>query len=278
MDNTMNHLPSWLLSILADPVTKQAVAANHFPLREGALDARVFLKHTHGYNGWAEGQTAYELFGLSNTTDSAGYGHEIAGDRPVYEHYPMRGRILDCGGGAGTVREFLSADVEFVSTDPWLAAPVANSAARKQAYRCLSQPLNFIAATAEFQPFLAESFDWVHMRSMLDHVQVPDLALLEAWRVLKPGGRVLIGLYVEGGRTGVISMERRVKDTVRAALETVGINRWKDHHVWHPTYATLTRLIEDNGFTVVDTYWQPQWQDMVCYVAATKHSQSLGKV
>jgi hypothetical protein len=95
----MNHLPSWLLSILADPVTKQAVAANHFPLREGVLDARVFLKHTHGYDGWAEGQTAYEQFGLSDTTDSAGYGREIAGVRPVYEHYPMRGRILDCGGG-----------------------------------------------------------------------------------------------------------------------------------------------------------------------------------
>jgi len=277
-DDPMLDLPHWLLSILANPVTKQAVAAHHFPLREGVLDARVFLRHTHGYDGWAEGQTAYESFGLRDTTDSAGYELEIARDRPVYEHYPLRGRILDCGGGAGTVREFLPQDTEFVSTDPWLAAPFTSSAARKQAYRCLSQPLAFIAATAEFQPFLAESFDWVHMRSMLDHVQVPDLALLEAWRVLKPGGRVLIGLYVEGGKTGVNSLERQVKGAMKAALETVGINRWKDHHVWHPTYAALTRLIEDNGFTIVDTYWQPQWQNMVCYVAATKHSQSLGKV
>lgn len=36
----------------------------------------------------------------------------------------------------------------------------------------------------------------VHMRSMLDHVQVPDLALLEAHRVLRLGGRVLVGLHV----------------------------------------------------------------------------------
>jgi len=172
------------------------------------------------------------------------------------------------------VREFLPDDVEFVSTDPWLAAPFANSTARKEAYRCLNQPLQFIGATAEFQPLIAESFDWVHMRSMLDHVQVPDLALLEVWRVLKPGGRVLIGLYVEGGKSGVISLERRVKDAIKAGLEMVGFDRWKDHHVWHPTYAALTRLIEGNGFTIEDTYWQAQWKDMVCYVAAVKTMMS----
>jgi hypothetical protein len=80
-------------------LTKQAVAANHFPLREGVLDARIFLKQTHGYDGWAEGQTAYEQFGLSDSTDAAGYQREIEYDRPTYEHYPIRGRILDCGGG-----------------------------------------------------------------------------------------------------------------------------------------------------------------------------------
>lgn len=168
------------------------------------------------------------------------------------------------------MREFLAADVEFVSTDPWLFAPFANSNPRKAAYQCLSQPLNFIGATAEFQPFVAESFDWVHMRSMLDHVQVPDLALLEARRVLRPRGRLLIGLYVEGGKSGVISIQRRVKNTIKTGLQIVGINRWKDHHVWHPSYAGLTKLIQDNGFTIEDIFWQPQWKDMVCYVSAAK--------
>jgi ubiquinone/menaquinone biosynthesis C-methylase UbiE len=169
------------------------------------------------------------------------------------------------------VRQFLADDVEFVSTDPWLYAPVASSAARKAAYPCLNRPLNFIGATAEFQPFIADQFDWVHMRSMLDHVQVVDLALLEARRVLKPGGRMLIGLYVDGGKSGVISFERRLKDSIKAGLELVGINRWKDHHIWHPTYKNLLKLITtDNGFAVEDTYWQPHWKNMVCYVCARK--------
>lgn len=57
-------------------------------------------------------------------------------------------------------------------------------------YNCLNAPLNFIGATAEFQPFVSGAFDWVHMRSMLDHVQVVDLALIEANRVLKADGKI----------------------------------------------------------------------------------------
>lgn len=170
------------------------------------------------------------------------------------------------------MREFLDADVEFVVTDPWLQAPVAISPTRKAAYSCLNRPFNFIGATAEFQPFIADAFDWVHMRSMLDHVQVVDLALLEARRVLKPGGRVLIGSYVEGGKSGKVSLVRRVKNSIRAGLEIIGIDRWKDHHIWHPTYKNLLKLITDNGFAIEDTYWQPKWQDTVCYVCARKPS------
>ena len=168
------------------------------------------------------------------------------------------------------MRQFLADDVEFVSTDPWLSAPFASSTACKAVYTCLNRPLNFIGATAEFQPFIADVFDWVHMRSMLDHVQVVDLALLEARRVLKPGGQVLIGLYVDGGKSGVISFKRRFKNSIKYGLELVGINRWKDHHIWHPTYKNLLKLITDNGFAVEDTYWQPHWKNMVCYVCARK--------
>lgn len=112
-----------------------------------------------------------------------------------------------------------------------MAAPFANSEARKTSYRCLNQPINFIAATAEFQPFVSESFEWVHKRSMFDHVQVPNLAILEAWRVLCHGGRTLIGLYVEGGKSGVVSFVRLIKDLIKAVLQLIGITHGKDLHV-----------------------------------------------
>lgn len=267
----MIELQPWVKAILAHPVTKQPCNPDSFDSVKGVIDARVFLKNTHGYSEWAEGQNEYEEeYAGKDTTSVEGYQAAIEYDRPIYQHYRMAGRVLDCGGGAGSVREFLPDVVEFVSTDPWQQAPFACSPARKAAYTCLNRPLNFIAATAEFLPFVAESFDWVHMRSMLDHVQVPDLALLEARRVLKPGACVLIGLYVEGGKSGVISFERRLKNSIKTGLEFVGIDRWKDHHVWHPTYTNLLKLLTDNGFAIEDTYWQPHWNDTVCYVCGRK--------
>lgn len=269
----MINLQSWVIDILAHPVTKQPCQQEAFNIAHGVIDARVFLKNTHGYSNWFESQHFYEeVFSGKDSTTVAAYLDEINCDRPVYQHYQLAGRILDCGGGGGCVREFLKDDVEFVSTDPWLHAPEANSLARKTAYTCLKLPLNFIGATAEFQPFIAESFDWVHMRSMLDHVQIVDLAMLEVRRVLKPGGHVLIGLYVEGGKHGIISFSRRVKDFVKSCLELLGFDRWKDHHIWHPTYKNLLKLITDNGFAIEDIYWQPKWKDMVCYVCARKPS------
>jgi SAM-dependent methyltransferase len=266
----MFELQPWVLQILADPIMKLPCKPEVFKETSGVLDARVFLKNTHGYSAWAEGQTEYEGQANNSNTSLTEYLAEIEGARDVYCHYQMSGRILDCGGGAGSVREYLAKDVEFVSTDPWLFAPIASSPMRKAAYSCLDRPLNFIGATAEFQPFIADCFDWVHMRSMLDHVQVVDLALLEARRVLKPGGRVLIGLYVDGGKSGIVAVDRRLKDWVKGGLELIGITRWKDHHIWHPTYKNLLKLIADNGFKIEDTYWQPQWKDMVCYVCARK--------
>jgi len=262
----------FLKDILAHPITKRRALENDFRKVKGILDARVFLKNTFGYDSWLHGQLYYEKWAckLLEKESEASYRNEIEGVRPVYQHFCLSGRILDLGGGVGRVREFLAPDTEFVSTDPWLEAPHKIGKAERGVYSCLNRPLNFIAATAEFQPFIAESFDWVHMRSMLDHVQVPDLVLLEAHRVLRPGGRILVGLYVEGGKAGIISLTQKVKKVVKYGLEMVGIDRWKDHHVWHPTYSSLIKLIQDNGFLILDTFWQPQWKDTVCYVSASK--------
>jgi len=51
----------------------------------------------------------------------------------------------------------------------------------------------------------------------------------------------------------------------------VGIDRlMEDHHILHRSYKALIILIEGNGFTADDVYWQPHWHDQVCYVCASK--------
>lgn len=218
-------------------------------------------------------QDKYINLMLQDTTREEDYAKEIKYDRPVYDHFQMRGRILDVGGGAGSVREFLPSDTQFVSVDPYINAPVEITPARLAAYSCLRQPFNFIASSAEFLPFLANSFDWVHMRSILDHVQLPDLVLLEACRVVKPTGRVLIGLYVEGGKAGQISVKQKIVNTIAPKLKFLGINRWKTHkdfHLWHPSFKELSAMVQDNGFDIEDVYWQPHWNETVCYICAKK--------
>jgi SAM-dependent methyltransferase len=271
--NINEDLDEWVVNILADPISKKSRLPKDFLSINGIIDARVFLENTYGFTDWKIGQDFYELTettGVGYNDRVEAYKKEIDYDRPIYQHFKINGDILDLGGLTGNVREFLSEDTRLVSVDPFLDGIFQIPPARKEAYKCLSKPLNFVGALAEFIPFQEEVFNWVHMRSMLDHVQVPDLALKEVHRVLKPDGKLLVGLYVEGGKTGRKPFIRFTKDVIRETLGLIGINRFKDYHTWHPTYVNLLKLITDNGFEVQDSYWQPYWKDQVVYVLASK--------
>jgi ubiquinone/menaquinone biosynthesis C-methylase UbiE len=212
-------LESWLTDLLADPISKLPSTPEQIGLTDGIIDARRFLKNTVGFKLWGEGQVFYEGWERQTVED---YQKEIEGVAPVYQHIKMSGRVLDVGGGAGSVRHFLPVNTQFVSVDPFIDCQYSIPEAKKQVYPCLSQPLNFIAACAEFLPFQASGFDWVHMRSMLDHVHSPDLALLEAARVLRPNGRIVIGLYVDGGKSGRRTFDRHLKEIARTILVLFG--------------------------------------------------------
>jgi SAM-dependent methyltransferase len=260
-----NTLEQWVLDILADPLTKLPARPEAIGIGNGIVDARRYLPNTIGFDIWSSGQTYYEDWNRQTIED---YRAEIERDAPVYDHIRMSGRILDVGGGPGTVRHFLPSGVQFLSLDPFIDQWSAVPQAKMAVYPCLSKPLNFIAACAEFLPLQAHSFDWVHMRSMIDHVHSPDLALIEARRVLKPSGRLVIGLYVDGGKTGRRPLDRKVKELARPILVAVGFKRFRDHHVFHPTLTGLQKLVTDNGFSITDVYWQPAWHDQVCYISA----------
>jgi ubiquinone/menaquinone biosynthesis C-methylase UbiE len=258
-------LEQWVLDILADPITKLPTSPDDIGITNGVVDARRFMKNTIGFQLWDGGQIFYESWERGTIED---YKKEANGVAPVYDNVRMSGRILDVGGGAGSVRHFLPPATQFVSVDPFVDCLNHVPQAKKTVYPCLSDHLNFIAACAKFLPFRAGSFDWVHMRSMLDHVHSPDLALLEARRVLKPDGKLVIGLYVDGGKSGRRSPDRQLKEIARPILTAVGFKKFKDRHIFHPTYADLKQIISDNGFDVTDVYWQPQWNDTVCYVTS----------
>ncbi|MDW3094152.1 MAG: class I SAM-dependent methyltransferase [Gammaproteobacteria bacterium] len=273
-DYSQFELDDWVKSTLADPVTKLSVSIDSFTKHYNIIDARVHLKNTLGHSKWNSGQDAYENW----ETSSSGYNNkvknyrkEIQYDMPTYEYFELSGDIIDIGGGVGTVRELINTSYRFVSIDPYINAPLEVPSAKMEAYKCLSKHLNFVSAMAEFIPFKSKTFDWAHMRSMLDHVLVPDLALIEAHRILKDNGKLLVGMYVEGGKDGIIPVKEKCLDYVNNHIyPKFGINKYIDHHTWHPTYKNLVKLILDNGFEIEDIYWQPIWKDKVCYIKAKK--------
>jgi ubiquinone/menaquinone biosynthesis C-methylase UbiE len=127
---------------------------------------------------------------------------------------------------------------------------------------------------AEFLPIISNSVGTVHMRSMLDHVQIPDLALIEAYRVLQSGGQLIIGMSIEGAPYGEsYTKPQIIKLKFAKLLGKLGVKRFSvthDHHTWHPTLVNLRKLIEDNGFLINEQFWQERWRGRVVFISALK--------
>jgi demethylmenaquinone methyltransferase/2-methoxy-6-polyprenyl-1,4-benzoquinol methylase len=97
---------------------------------------------------------------------------------------PTAGRLLDAGGGTGRVSRHLKSMVgNLVVSD--LSRPML-----KQAFRC--RGLNSVQTYVERLPFPNGCFDRVLVVDAWHHFRSQEEAAREFWRVLKPGGRLVI--------------------------------------------------------------------------------------
>lgn len=97
---------------------------------------------------------------------------------------PIKGKILDAGGGTGRVSEALvgMADSIVIADYSYGMLKQAN----------LKNGLETICAPSEKLPFRPESFERVIMVDALHHVFSHQDTLNELWRVVKPGGKIII--------------------------------------------------------------------------------------
>ena len=137
-----------------------------------------------------------------------------------------------------------------------------------KAYPRIKEKVNFICGFAEHLPLLSKTFDHVHMRSMIDHVYNAELAVAEAYRVLKKGGILVIASYMEGGENGKLSIKEKIKHKLEFFGKTFQI-LLKDHHLWHPTYKEMINLLEDTNFKIKSIHWLTGLKN-VCYIEAIK--------
>ena len=280
-------LDSWIEEIIVDPLGKESLTKffneeifflktnynKKYPILDGIYDLRLLKGDvTNDQKTWVKGQIEYEEYSKTILlNDNINYESELRGMTKVYQEIPVTGRCLDVGGHRGQLREFLNDDQEYITCDPFLNIfqNIEHRSNYLKVYKCLNQPVNFICCTAEYLPFKSNSFDTVHMRSVIDHFLNPESALLEAYRVLNKQGSLIVGLYVYGGKKGKVSFVRKLKDMIKNILPFMGIHRYTDHHTWHPTFKELKDLIITCGFDISKVYWQT---DSVCYISAIKPS------
>jgi len=101
-------------------------------------------------------------------------------------------QILINGIGSGLDIPYLADDACYTGTD---ITPAMLDRAKMRAEKCAAdRPLNISLQLADSQqlPFTDNSFDAVIMHLILAVVPNPDLALQEACRVLRPGGKIYI--------------------------------------------------------------------------------------
>jgi len=157
-------------------------------------------------------------------------------------------RVLDVGCGDGYVAEQAakSVGVHLVAVDLAYEALV------------LSRRRGLVVGQASVDdgglPFRSAAFDVVVMSEIIEHLVDPDLALSEAWRVLAPGGTLLLStpniaawfnrLLLVAGVQPIFSEVSRLGVFGRPGKEVVG-------HLRLFTSRALVELLEVHGFELV---------------------------
>jgi ubiquinone/menaquinone biosynthesis C-methylase UbiE len=242
---------------------------------------------------WGEIQKLYETFHNSLAVDDnlQEYFAEIDSVKEIYtDEFHLAGSVLDVGGHQGRLRYWLDSNVTYyVSVDPLDIAFNNISQQRNllQAYPQIKEPCNFLLAHAERLPFKSNSFDWVHMRSTVDHFYDPYAAFLEAFRCSKEDGQLLIGLSImekyyeemhrrtilsEQGKDNVNSCKSKIKhflgknNVERIKKILAGFRGLKDQpepnkhddHMYRFTRDNLVELCGKTGWMMSKEHWQKE--------------------
>jgi SAM-dependent methyltransferase len=234
----------------------------------------------------------------ASVDDLGTYLNEIESVQEIYtQEFKITGRVLDVGGAQGRLRHYLNEGfvTMFVAVDPSIDAfrDLRSRHNLLRAYPRLREPCNFLACFAEHLPFQHGCFDLVHMRSVLDHLWDPYLAIREAYRVLRHDGSLLVGLTVLGGAGAamqnraqpalaarILRKTRRegIKGVVRAALIRLTSNGGRRDHTYQWRYEDVVDLLRRCGFVVAKEHWQGPPYATSVYLLARKRDAERARL
>jgi SAM-dependent methyltransferase len=136
----------------------------------------------------------------------------------------LPGRCLDIGCGIGDMLAYRGGETVGVDVNP------------KTVAFCRARGATALVMASDSLPFEAGSFDSALMDNVLEHIAHPQPLLAEARRVLRPGGRLLVGVP---GRRGYASDP--------------------DHKVFYGE-AELRACLVQAGFAPSNMFFMPLWR------------------
>jgi ubiquinone/menaquinone biosynthesis C-methylase UbiE len=154
--------------------------------------------------------------------------------------FPDAARVLEVGCGTGAVTRELARHSrvgEVIGLDP---SPVFLAKARELAGRM--PRLRFEEGDARVLPYGNEVFDAVIFHTCLSHVPGPERALSEAFRVLRPGGKMAIFDGDYASTTVAIMDHDPLQNCIDAAVAALVHDRW--------LVRKLPRLVQSAEFRI----------------------------
>lgn len=150
--------------------------------------------------------------------------------RFLSEHFPQKGKLVEVGSGLGYL-------LNFFKQDGWDVVGLEPNAGMCK-YAELELGLTVIPKILEKAGFDDNSADAVLMMHVIEHVPEPDATLKEIYRILKPGG--------------VLVLETPRYDTL--VFKLLGKRERSlscDGHIYFFTSDTLAQIAKKVGFTIM---------------------------
>jgi dolichol-phosphate mannosyltransferase len=188
-------------------------------------------------------RTLVRMWRLRNSISSSDYDARAYNSPIIVQRYWQRKRfaiVMDmCDGrestldiGCGSSKILGSLCENSVGVDIVLG--------RLRYSRCYSQPLANASIFA--LPFPDGAFNQVLCSQVIEHVEAGDRPFLEMSRVLKPGGRLILGTPDYGGWSW---------PTIERMYRLFAPDAYGDQHITHYTREGLTNLLQSMGFRLL---------------------------
>lgn len=163
--------------------------------------------------------------------------------RHVMEMIPGKGELLDIGCGTGLfVEKYLAEGGSATGID------ISRGMIRQGRRRCAGT--DFIVGSGECLPFKDQSFDAVSSILAFSYMKDPEWMLMEAYRVLKPGGTIAICTLGKKLLTRSIPAIYQIGDLMK--VDHVVVRNFGEHYF---DSDEMVELFSGCGFTDVQTKW-----------------------